>query len=373
MSHFFRHAWLPRIVFLTFYLTKIWLLVLRMLRKFQLRRSISPTRTLICIEAGIKGWESIEFKELYQSACEYLGSDNIIKAVIRNDESYLDQVESLLSKNPITHYVYDPRTGSQNWLLGLWQALKIASCLHWHGVVPIVLLSDLSVRTWRSQSAMVTADRGVVITFMSPREVQPIFPHQRLVGPCLMPLSEKTFRSFAMLKEEKAVEQKAVFVGSLYEPRRTILNQIKAGLEQRDLVLEIKGRELGTARIPDQEYWGRLINAPIVITTASQLEQNGSDWTWIPHLLYRYIEAIASGSLLVAPEVSGIRRFFEPGKHFVSFDSVDKAVDVITYYLAHPDEREAIARQGQKQAEYLISSKAFWMGVDIALGSMSLY
>jgi len=370
MSYFFRNELIPRIVFLPFYLAKIWLLLLH---RFRFRRPAPKHQTVLCIEAGVKGWESIEFKELYQSACEYLGDYNVIKAIIESQDTYLDQVKSLLSESAVTHYVYDPRTGSQNWLTGCWQALKIASYLQWNGVVPIVLLSDLSVRTWRLQSAVVTAARGVVITFMSPRNVQPIFPHRRLVGPCLMPLSEKTFRSFSIMKRAKSIEQKAVFVGSLYEPRRTILSQIKTGLEQRGLLLEVKGRELGTARIPDEEYWGRLINAPIVITTASQLEQHGSDWTWIPHLLYRYIEAIASGSLLVAPEVAGIRRFFEPGKHFVTFTSVESAVDAITYYLTNPDEREKIARQGQKQAERLISSKVFWMGVDIALGDASLY
>ena len=33
----------------------------------------------LVISAGIRGWESIEFKELYASACEYLGDEAVFK------------------------------------------------------------------------------------------------------------------------------------------------------------------------------------------------------------------------------------------------------------------------------------------------------
>ena len=36
----------------------------------------------MCIEAGEKGWESIEFKEMYKSACEYITSERVIKHIV---------------------------------------------------------------------------------------------------------------------------------------------------------------------------------------------------------------------------------------------------------------------------------------------------
>ena len=30
-------------------------------------------KSLLCIEAGVRGWDIIEYKELYESAIEYLG------------------------------------------------------------------------------------------------------------------------------------------------------------------------------------------------------------------------------------------------------------------------------------------------------------
>ena len=41
----------------------------------------------------------------------------------------------------------------------------------------------------------------------------------------------------------------------------------------------------------------------------------------LPHLVYRYTEVLASGSLLVAPIVPGVEEYFRPGVDFVSFQS----------------------------------------------------
>ena len=41
----------------------------------------SDDKRSIVIEAGHKGWESIEFKEMYATAADYLGEKNISKIV----------------------------------------------------------------------------------------------------------------------------------------------------------------------------------------------------------------------------------------------------------------------------------------------------
>ena len=164
----------------------------------------------------------------------------------------------------------------------------------------------------------------------------------------------------------------AVFVGSLYEPRTTILREIGEGLAARGFTLEIKGRELGNPKSSDFDYWSRLSNAALVITTASQIAASGTDWTWFPQLVYRYIEVTACGTLLVAPEVPGIQRFFTPGEHFVSFTSPAHAVDVIAYYLSNEKERKIIAQRGKVRAQALIHARIFWTGIDIGLGKDSL-
>ena len=39
------------------------------------------------------------------------------------------------------------------------------------------------------------------------------------------------------------------------------------------------------------------------------------------------------GTLLIAPNVPCVDRYFEPGKHFVAFSTENEAIDKIEYYL----------------------------------------
>lgn len=368
-----RHWLLPRVVFLPFW--AMWLVPVPFGLSGRARRRQGAARaTMLCIEAGVRGWDSIEFKELHLSACEYLGDDRVYKLAVSKDESYLRQVKKALDEVRPTHYLYDPRTGSQGRGAGLWQTLGVAWLLHVRGVIPIVLLTNLAVRTWRAQSALVSARRGTVIAFVSPGEISPIFPHRRLVAPSLMALSQTTMRFLDELFEKRPGHppRKAVFVGSLYEPRISTLRAIAERLASRGYALEIRGRELGSARFPDLDYWSLLSHSSVIITTADQVDSKNTDWQWIKYMVYRYIEVLASGALLVAPEVPGIRRFFVPGEHFASFTSAEHASKVIEYYLENEAERAKIARQGRAQAQALIRARTFWVGVDVGLGKDSL-
>ena len=368
----FKDCVLPRIVFLPYWMMRIIPLPFGLFRKDRWKRK-EIISSVLCIEAGERGWDSIEFKEFYMSACEYLACDRVHKVQIGKDASYLRQVRMALEDARPSHYLYDTRTGSHKWYMGLWQAFNIAFLFHLHGVIPIVLLAHLSARTWRAQSAIVTAKRGTVMVWASAKEVSPIFPHRRLVGPCLMPLSEKTMAFLDKLFERrpKNPHRKALFVGSLYEPRTTTLREIAEELESRGFTLQIKGRELGSPRFADLDYWSTLSHELIIVTTADQ-EYSNNDWKWIKYMVYRYIEVMASGALLVAPEVPGIRRYFVPGEHFVSFTSPAHASEVIEYYLVNEAERAVIANKGRTRAKALVAARSFWVGVDIGLGKDAL-
>jgi hypothetical protein len=296
------------------------------------------------------------------------------KLIVDKDSSYLAQFCQAINTLKPTHYFYDPRTGSQNWLKGFWEAIYISLFLHVRGIIPVVLLTDLADRKWRNQSAVVTARRGVVITYIAAKEVATIFPHNRIIGPSLMPLSEATLNFLTELAS-KRIEQShpvAIFAGSLYEPRTSILTSIAAGLKEQGYVFEIHGRKPNSPRTSDHEYWTTLVNASVIVTTANQVELKGMDWTWIDNMVYRYLEVIACGTLLVAPDVPGIRRYFIPSVHYAAFGNVDEAIEVIAKYLTNSAERKALAKQGNEKARALVCAQTFWTGIDAALGSDSL-
>jgi hypothetical protein len=290
---------------------------------------------------------------------------------------YVSQVKKILSSSDITHYFYDPRTGRQDFWSAFYDSFRIAILLSRYRVIPVVYLTDLSVRLWRGQAAAVSANNGVVITLMMPKLVQPIFPHKRLVGPSLMPFSDKTLNKLKQLRCQLAlsnsIQPVVRFTGSFYEPRTTFLRRFKEKLDATGHHVEIFGRELGSPRVTDDEYWLRIGSSQIVITTADQALEAGRDWVWVPHLVFRYLEVLASGSLLLAPPVLGVSRYFESGVHFVSFESLEEAVEQARFYLDSWEEAEKIRKAGTKKAEELIRSYTFWLQIDAALGSDSFF
>ena len=370
MNKFYRNSILPRLYFPVFYIHLLLSNLISLL--FYFRKSTNNTK--LVISAGIRGWESIEFKELYTSACEYLGDEKVFKHSLEDNSKYFSDLKNTLKNINCTHFVYDPRTGNQSTCFGSFEAIKISLLLISKNITPIVLSTDLSIRSWRIKSSLVSVISGIVICFVSSKKIHPIFPHKRLFGPFLMSLSLRTFDNLEnlKLKNENVTDKKAIFIGSLYEPRTTDLNFIKSGLNKKGFDLDIRGRVLGGARKPDSEYWSTMVNADIIFTTADQISNPEIDWSWIQNLVYRYLEVLASGSLLIAPKVPGVDRYFKPGIHFVSYENNDDAIEKISYYLKNSKLRNEIAKNGNKIARSLIESRIFWTLIDSNLSYKSL-
>jgi Glycosyl transferases group 1 len=339
------------------------------------RRGAHP-RPMLCMEGGPAGWAIIELVELAASAEEYLGAGSVHRLVIPSRDVYLRTVRETMDAVRPTHYLYDPRTGSQEWFTGAWEAFRVGLMAARRGIVPIGWLTDLPIRSWRLQVAIATAAAGVTMTLMNAPQVARLFAHRRLSGPSIMPLSEATLETLeatrARYEAAPAVEPRAVFTGSLYEPRTTALVTIRDGLRAQGLELEILSRELGGPRVPNETYWERLAIADIVVTTADQVFGAGIDDTGLPHLIYRYTEALAAGALLVAPAVPAIERYFTPWEHFVPFDGADDAIALIARMLGDRESRQRIARAGHARAASLIRARSCWLAIDAALGTESL-
>jgi glycosyltransferase involved in cell wall biosynthesis len=61
----------------------------------------------------------------------------------------------------------------------------------------------------------------------------------------------------------------------------------------------------------------------------------------------RLYEATGVGALLLTDRKDNLGELFEIGKEVVAYSSAEEAAELIRYYLAHPDEAQAIARAGQ--------------------------
>lgn len=63
----------------------------------------------------------------------------------------------------------------------------------------------------------------------------------------------------------------------------------------------------------------------------------------------RLYEATGVGTLLITDYKDNLHTLFEPGKEVVAYTSAEECAELIKYYLEHDDERDDIARAGQKR------------------------
>jgi len=107
------------------------------------------------------------------------------------------------------------------------------------------------------------------------------------------------------------------------------------------------------------EYVDALKRSKIVLNFSDSVDRH--------QLKGRVFEAIQCGALLLESENEQIQRFFISGEEYVSFCSEADLVSKAKYYLAHEEERAAIAARGEKKARECYSSLAFWENVMVKL------
>lgn len=329
----------------------------------------SPRRPRsLLIGAGAKGWDLIEYKEIYASASEYLGAPNVARLVFSGDRSMLAEFREALREVQPSHYYYDPRSGSQRFFPAIWQALVIGVQLERLRITPICALTDFPVKRWRLQTAIVSARSGVVTSLMSPSVVRTVFPHRRIIGPMPFPLSVATLKLLQEKKSKSTPQQsglgdKVVFVGMLYEPRKSTIEAIQQGLARRGVPMEIIGRMPDGSRIPDDEYWNIVSTARLVVCTSSQISGRHTDFNGHNHFIYRFIEVTAAGTALAIEPVEDSEHLLRPDVDYIAYSSAEEAVEKIAGAWESPSRIDWLAERGLAQTSKMIGSSLFWRSV----------
>jgi hypothetical protein len=63
----------------------------------------------------------------------------------------------------------------------------------------------------------------------------------------------------------------------------------------------------------------------------------------------RLYETTGVGTLLITDYKDNLHTLFEPGSEVIAYGSAEECVELVTYYLAHEEERQAVARAGQQR------------------------
>jgi hypothetical protein len=330
---------------------------------------VSDESSRIVIEAGVAGWlADPSLVELLDSARDYFGSKCVVRLeVLPGKPGYIRQVKRCISETAPTHYVYDMRTGSQSLWRGIWEAFAVSALLAWHRITPITILMNLPFRQWRRQAGIVTANRGVILTLMRSEVARRFLPHRRIYGPLFMPFSQKRLEDIRASYPRNHLELKQPtisFVGTVYEPRATLLKSIAEELSQKPVTLQFVLRNLDEPKILGEDYWSVLRGSDMTITTAEHLIERGADADVPPHLVYRYTEALVAETLLLAPLVPSP---LIPDEHYVAYTSPKDLALQVDRLLRAPDEIERIRRSGATFIEQRILRHDWWADVSTAL------
>jgi len=363
-----RDALLPRSIIPAFWLAWLLLLPAALWARLRAGRNHRARARRVALESGIIGWSHVYFEELLASAREYFGSDAVVQHSIDRDRPYLSQMKSNLRTDQPTHVVWDVRTPGQTWVTTIREAIGASWFLLVRGITPIVVLTDAFYRRQRWHAAVLTAFRGVVVTFANDRIVAPIFPHARIIGPLPMPISQGRL---AWLVEQRQArvesgEPRVQFIGSVYPPRDRFLEEVGSQLHERGITLHVNRDKSATS---NEVYWMTLVNADIVVTTTVQGPPRPyMDWIWVQQAVFRYAESTAAYAALVAGPVDGGFDYFRNGIDFLQFQSVREAVDSVVELVESPSRRKEIAETGFATSSRLILEHEFWRRIDHALG-----
>lgn len=145
------------------------------------------------------------------------------------------------------------------------------------------------------------------------------------------------------------------FVGKLgrrgtrrYEVLTTVLNKYQTNDYRKYYLPAEMGRVYSQSRI--------VLNASI----------NGD-------LNMRVFEAMAAGALLVTDRIeNGLPKLFGEGEHYVGYSSMDEAIEKITYFLSHENERATIAGRAQELVSMAHTYDRRWETVLQKVGQLSV-
>lgn len=316
------------------------------------------------IEAGQVAWAHIEFEELNQTAVESFGDSHVFQLKVSSRQAYLREFRRFLSLNPVSHYLFDPRTGSQRAVRGMFEAFCVGIVLARKRITPIVFCTDISLRLHRAKASVITAVSGVIVCFMESSIASTLLPHPRLIGPIPMPISKKTI-SFLRPRIRFSSRYRVPvvsFFGSLYEPRTSYLREIQKMLAKSGVDFQFSGRKDGEDRISNQDYWNRLLASDILITTSDQGSEGGrsSDLVAVNQMVFRLSEGLASGSCVLMERAPGIERYFKEGRDFIGWSEPEEAAKRIVNLVSDSEWLETVRRSGHEALSGLVEEGFFW-------------
>lgn len=97
------------------------------------------------------------------------------------------------------------------------------------------------------------------------------------------------------------------------------------------------------------------VNPAIVWTLDMQMIQARTS-----QLKGRVFETLSCGAMLMEDDGRQTQEFFEPGEDYVRFCTPEDLLEKVRHYLAHDDERQAIAQSGHEKVTRVFNARNMW-------------
>lgn len=326
----------------------------------------------VLIGAGSRGWSIIEYQELFNSANEYFGKNNVVKLSIKYPRLHTLLLLAEFLKKPYRFYIFSPRTPPQDFISILIDSFITSILCRLFSVQCICMLSDAPVLKWRYSAVLSTMWGGKILTLMDNSITNTVLPGVRTYGPYLLPYSLATSRSVSRLMVDSQRSHSVFFSGWTYPDRKNMFDHVSSVLRDNNVPYSFSSRSLAGNRNSNTDYWQELCSSTILFTTSSQIKtkySNGLDDH--PHFIYRYFEALLAGNLLICHYCKGIERYFMPNIHFLVYSSFQEASSITLSAYRDFDDFLKVANEGHKRAHELVARYPFW--ADLANSSMLDY
>jgi len=298
---------------------------------------------MICIEAGKKGWDLIEYNELYNYACENFDNQRVFKLLYSSYLYRFVQLFSLRLRHRNFIYIYSLRTDPV--VTGIWPFLRLfillSFCRLFHLNLRLVL-SDSNTHLLRSLALLVQFFRYPLISVLPSEIYRNSNSLLRPRGPYIFPISSQTISSIHNSSYFLADPSFCVlFSGSPHPMRRNLFELLEKELIVNHVTYSYSYRSTSVnfLRNSNLNYWNELLSSRFIVTTSHMA---GTDNAPVSrriathtHLLYRFAEAFVAKRPLIVQPPSHIN-FLNPYEHFIPFISITQIVEDILYYNSNP-------------------------------------
>ena len=313
------------------------------------------------------------FYEIWQSARELFGENNVDMFAVGSDEStaswHIRLIRHLQSSGA-THVVFqaehDPnQPNSYSWDLFLMQA-----CTHWGGVFLGVMYDSAFV--WITTSARRLArfsDHFVLVDICQPMNGRLVSGREE-ASIVTMAISDQTVNAVDEYVEGMSKEYPVSVIGALYPERVEMLQTIRnSGID----VAVNPHRPDATSNFVESrtnqptylDYMAGLYRSRMTINLSASSSGNGQQ------LKTRVLEASLMGTVVLTDDVDRTGRFWRSGEEYVPFSSVISLSARIAELESLPERQAQIGQLARARAREL-NVMGFWGGIDKGLKARGL-